>query len=339
MAGFPPVVVCWLEMPKLRKQTPYLSWGGLARLAVIAGLVYSVYAFGAASSAIGSGWAAAMKLQGKAPDCPWTKIARYYPNLDLFANTYKAQLDQIEVLERDPALPIERVKTAHGELWTRTTAEGTEVGYILAEHDWLEKLVPEELVRPGDVVIDVGGHVGLFTRKALDRGAAKVVAIEPDPNSVECLRRNFAAEIAEGRVVIVPAGAWYEEGTMQLSLSAAPGRNSLVEDMSERTIDVPVRKLDDIVAELSLEKVSFIKMDIEGAEPQALQGAQGVLRRFHPTVMIDAYTWPGDLGPIDELLESADKTYERACGPCEATADFTMIMPHVIFYNTPAGRL
>ena len=49
------------------------------------------------------------------------------------------------------------------------------------------------------MVLDGGAHVGVYVREALDRGARLVVAIEPAPANVECLRRNFPEEIADGR--------------------------------------------------------------------------------------------------------------------------------------------
>jgi len=54
----------------------------------------------------------------------------------------------------------------------------------------------EDGVHPGDVVFDCGANIGVYTRVALAAGAKLVVAIEPAPENVECLRRNFAAEIA-----------------------------------------------------------------------------------------------------------------------------------------------
>ena len=55
-------------------------------------------------------------------------------------------------------------------------------------------------VRDSDVVIDVGAHLGTFTRIALRHGARLVVAVEPDPVNAACFERTFAPEIAGGRV-------------------------------------------------------------------------------------------------------------------------------------------
>ena len=66
-------------------------------------------------------------------------------------------------------------------------------------------------VRAGDIVLDGGAHIGTYVRTALDAGAAKVIAIEPSPEALECLRRNFAGDIASGRVIVYPKGIWDEE--------------------------------------------------------------------------------------------------------------------------------
>lgn len=61
-------------------------------------------------------------------------------------------------------------------------------------------------VRKGDVVLDCGAHIGLFTRKALSMGARMVIAIEPSPKNLECLKRNLKDDISQGKVVVVPKG-------------------------------------------------------------------------------------------------------------------------------------
>src|SRR5262252_2026765 len=63
-------------------------------------------------------------------------------------------------------------------------------------------------IHAGDVVLDAGANVGVFVRKALWAGASKVIAIEPAPENLECLRRTFAHEVARGQVVIYPKGVW-----------------------------------------------------------------------------------------------------------------------------------
>lgn len=76
-------------------------------------------------------------------------------------------------------------------------------------------------VRPGDVVIDAGAHVGLFTKTALAAGASTVVTFEVTPNANVSLRRNLSKPIAAGTVAVVEKGVWFEEST--LPLAVVPG--------------------------------------------------------------------------------------------------------------------
>src|SRR6185369_4829912 len=69
----------------------------------------------------------------------------------------------------------------------------------------------EDGVHTGDIVLDCGAHVGVFTKTALAAGARLVVAIEPSPDAIEALRRNLAAEVKAGRVIIYPKGVWDRE--------------------------------------------------------------------------------------------------------------------------------
>src|SRR5450755_2916657 len=97
----------------------------------------------------------------------------------------------------------------------------TPIGSIAWKENWrqfLGVLVLDQLrgvydrgaarLRPNDVVVDLGAHVGVFTRYALYRGASCVIAFEPEPFHFECLKRGFADEINAGRVHLINAAAW-----------------------------------------------------------------------------------------------------------------------------------
>src|SRR5689334_25347188 len=105
------------------------------------------------------------------------------------------------------------------------------LAYLMAKHTWTVNYNPNEQVHEGDVVLDCGAHVGVFTHFALQRGASKVVAIEPDPVNLECLRRNLKKEIEAGKVVLYPKGVWSSDTTLVLHEgSENSGMNSVVVD-------------------------------------------------------------------------------------------------------------
>jgi FkbM family methyltransferase len=185
------------------------------------------------------------------------------------------------------------------------------------------------------VVIDCGAHVGVFTHKALERGARKVVAVEPNPLNVECLRRNFASEIAGGRVVVYPQGVWSADSTLSLSVSRNnTAMGSVVIDRHAGSIQVPLTTVDKIVAELNLETVDFIKMDIEGAEREALKGAAQTLGRFKPRLMLDSYHLADDPEVLPRIIAAAQPAYRMTCGACEPLdKDGSRWVPHVLYFS------
>ena len=119
-----------------------------------------------------------------------------------------------KVIQTDPR-GFELVATPMGQYWT---VPGDRFLKFTLGEEKLEIYDGEDVaVRPGDVVLDCGANVGVFTRTALNRGARLVVAIEPSPRTVECLRRNFEKEIAGGRVIVVPKGVWDHPDILELA--------------------------------------------------------------------------------------------------------------------------
>jgi FkbM family methyltransferase len=234
---------------------------------------------------------------------------------------------------------FEELETPAGEFWAPT-------GEKLAVAEELEEQTHEEYggngsgVRPGDVVMDCGASVGVFTRNALREGASLVIAIEPAPWSVECLRRNFAAEIGQGRVIVVPQGAWDRDDKLELTVakdrSTSAGTIVLGHGSRLRAV-VPLTTIDHIAQELKLSRLDFIKMDIEGAEPNALRGAVQTVARFQPRLAISLEHRPSDPDTIPALTRKLWPDYREECGPCR-NAD-GHLQPTVMFARSsrPAG--
>lgn len=139
-------------------------------------------------------------------------------------------------------------------------------------------------LKAGDIVVDAGAYVGTFTVKAAkmvgDEG--KVIAIEPEMNNLRLLRKNIEVNGLRN-VVIIPKGVWGAKDRLKFNLSWNQTGHSLYREECYGTKDadefqeVEVDTLDNILGELGIKRVDFIKMDIEGAEIEAIKGVAAAL--------------------------------------------------------------
>ncbi|MCB1019496.1 MAG: FkbM family methyltransferase [Acidobacteria bacterium] len=241
----------------------------------------------------------------------------------LDADLYEAGaaiMNDVRPIESDGAL----VKTTSpaGEFWTPANNDALT---LLAERAVDVYAVGDAPVRQGDVVMDLGANVGFFSRRAFEAGASMVIAVEPSPLNIESLKRNFAEEIAAETFILVPKAVWNEPGTMMLKLYDLSVLDSLVmehRDEAAASSEVPVElvTIDSIIEELALDRLDFIKMDIEGAEREALQGAPETLRRFRPRMAIAAENLPDDVEVVPSVVRSIVPDYQVHNGRCRAIA-------------------
>ena len=115
---------------------------------------------------------------------------------------------------------------------------------------------------------------------------------------------------------------------MELEFNAFnPAASSLLEAEGPGTIEVPLTTIDLLVAELGLHRVDFIKLDIEGAEREALRGAKDTIEQHHPRFLIDRdYRLDAPIGVSD--LGVTD--YAGSGSWCEAPHG--ELEPHTVFF-------
>lgn len=226
-------------------------------------------------------------------------------------------------------------ETPFGQFWIPKDNVDS-LAYLLTETERRVNGDGERGVRTGDIVLDCGANVGTFTREALRAGAATVVAIEPAPENWACLLRTFAAEIQSGRVVVYRKGVWDHDDQLLLNLSpGGTGMDSVVFQYGDRargTVAVPLTTIDKLVSELNLDRVDFIKMDVEGAERNALAGARNTLRRFRPRMAISGYHRPDDTRQLPALVRNAEPAYKMSCREC-VLHNQNDIVPETLFFR------
>ena len=220
-------------------------------------------------------------------------------------------------------------RTPHGDYWAPD--KDYSLFLVLAELERNPYGENRHELLYGKVVLDCGAHLGVFTRQALAAGAKLVIAIEPGPPQVQCLRRTFAREIAEGRVAVEPSGVWDEEGSLDLRSGSDTATSSVAGLTQGEAVKVPVTTIDRMVGKLRLGTVGFIKMDIEGAEPEALAGASRTLRESHPALAVAAYHRPGDHRRILGIVTQIDPRYRSAQVGCRV--DLGVSVPLTLMFE------
>jgi FkbM family methyltransferase len=133
-------------------------------------------------------------------------------------------------------------------------------------------------------VIDVGSNIGLFSVKAAREVGpeGKVISIEPHPVAFELLRHNIQVNGLKNVTPIpVALGSRQDEAPLLFSRGSTVGTfyDSILHSQDNARTVVRIVTLDSLVAELKLERVDFLKIDVEGAEMDVLEGAAGLLER------------------------------------------------------------
>lgn len=153
------------------------------------------------------------------------------------------------------------------------------------------------------VYIDGGAYDGDTVRMYVEHARnrfARIIAFEPDPNTFDRLRDNFAND---RRIEPIKFGMFDRKDVLRFSNSAS--RASLIHYDGE--IEVPVTSIDEI---LKGDPVTFIKMNIEGAELKALHGAAHSIRTHKPTLAISAYHAPAHLWQVPQTILEIDSAYD-----------------------------
>ena len=272
----------------------------------------------------------ALVVAGHSPVCPMSKAIECNANVVEKTRIKDRILAASRLLKEESGLELWH--TPKGDYWI-PKGNRYVLPFNLAEMEQHIYGSGEQFIHKGDIVLDCGASDGDFTRQALEAGAQKVVSIEISPSSVECIRRNLAAEVAGGRVIVYPKGVWNKDDVLMLNVDDTNfAANSVVmhPESSHPGVQVPLTTIDELVAELKLPRVDFIKMDIEGAEVPALAGAHDTLVRFKPRLAIATEHKPDDEFTIPAAVRKIRADYQMECGPClEAKGH---VRPDVLYF-------
>jgi FkbM family methyltransferase len=195
------------------------------------------------------------------------------------------------------------------------------INMTIREDEIIELFTPKE----GDVVIDIGAHIGRYTIIGAKRVGTKgkVVAIEANPSNFEMLNRNIKLNRLTN-IISLNNAVYSKETKIKLYL---PGEelghttyNTVMSDRAkneDKFVEVSANTLDYLLQLKGITDVNWVKIDVEGAEFEVLKGAHNVLSNSKDISLLIEVHGKDTYEPIIESLRSYnfkidfEKTYEN----------------------------
>lgn len=157
-----------------------------------------------------------------------------------------------------------------------------------------------DLKEKGEAFVDVGGFDGHTSFEFIKRCPeySEIIFFEPEEKNL-----NVAKDKLKGHsnIIFNKFGLSNKKQILKFDIS---GSSSKISDSG--AIEIEVVRLDDVVHK----SVTFIKMDIEGAEKDAIEGSYNVIKKYHPKLAICVYHKPEDLWAIPEQILNIRDDYD-----------------------------
>ena len=170
--------------------------------------------------------------------------------------------------------------------------------------------------KENDYIITAGIGPYLYDTKSLSIAAGnngKIFALEPEPHNVEICKSLLKKEKDMNNVLIYDYGLWKCKDILKISNQQGSSRivhnNTTLEYTECKLISI-----DEFVKENNIDKVDFIKLDIEGAEPEALEGAIGTITKYRPRLALSIYHHPEHCYSLLLYLNSLNLGYKFYMG-------------------------
>jgi FkbM family methyltransferase len=279
-----------------------------------------------------------------------TKMSQAYKNENFMSELrkYKKMFPNAKVAKprgKDKEAYSINVQKVEGDLclinieghtfWIPNSQKNKEMFLFIYEEIFKERPYesPEVQIEADDIVLDCGANVGMFTRYALEKGAGKVIAVEPDEKNVQSLKHNFHEEIEQGKVILIQKCLSNKNEAVKFETSDYFTSHRVIDSLdTEGEPSMEATTIDVLCEELNINP-DFIKMDIEGHERYALSGGGAFLQRAKPKLSICSYHFEDDLKEITRIVLGANHHYLLSCNLLELTERDLILRPKVLYFN------
>jgi FkbM family methyltransferase len=195
------------------------------------------------------------------------------------------------ILDREIGKILER-------LWKNTVVEIGSIKYTLLDSEsfriasyefesfmstWLQ-------LKTGEILVDIGAHIGKYALSAAKAvgNEGLVVAIEPHPLNYKTLQKNIRLNKLVN-VVALNIAAWNMDCKLNLFVGDTAGHHSAKLNSDLGRVRVKAMAIDNVLKDLGLARVDFIKIDVEGAECEVLYGLEKTVKKYKPKILIEVF--------------------------------------------------
>ncbi|MCJ7805816.1 FkbM family methyltransferase [Patescibacteria group bacterium] len=186
------------------------------------------------------------------------------------------------------------------------------VDEIFFRKGYTPKFLP---IESGDVVVDIGANVGVFSLFAASKDAGKIYAFEPLPENAGLIYRNFK-ENNLPEPVVVQAAVADKTGLARFYLGKSDPHGSLLKEGFRKNIEVPTLTLRSIISKYHLKKVDFLKIDAEGSEGKIILSTPAYVWKKIRKVSLEYHD---DMSPVKH--EDLNKRFQRLGFKTRLTSD------------------
>ena len=205
--------------------------------------------------------------------------------------------------------------------------KGVATDFILEQYAYKKndkRIVAAEM---DDTVLDIGGCWGdtalYFAHKVGANG--KVYSFEFIPNNLKLFNTNISLNSTlTSNISLIPHPVSKTSGDLIFFEDNGPGSRVEFQSFEGQTGTASTISIDDFVKKNKVDKIDFIKMDIEGAEPLALEGAMETIKRFRPKLAIAIYHNMSDFVTIPNWILNLNLDYEIFIGHYTIHAEETI---------------
>ena len=200
-----------------------------------------------------------------------------------------------------PKRAVFRIMQGRLKGWKWIVGSG-EHGYWLGWYEIGKRQAFENAITEGAVVYDIGANVGYYSLMAavVAGVSGHVYAFEPLPRNVDYLRKHVALNKLEDRISVFDVAVSDQTGEAAFDLGASTSMGHLDESGE---IKVKMARLDDLLTEGQVNPPDYMKVDVEGAEFDVLNGARELLAKHKPVIFLDTHNREAHNATVELLNE------------------------------------